>query len=308
MFSSLTTKLALKKVGLPSNALDFNFGGGDDSKKLSKSGRGRKGDVVEYGDDDASGGWTTWMSMKSIPVSVQPWFTPPPPPVPVAAECPTVGDVAPLDRDRKLTFGGGRPVLIVFLRCVGCAFAQKAFLTLRAISVKHQIACVAVSHSSQTATQKWLDLLGGAWSVEMVIDEDRAIYAAWGLGLCSVWHMFNPSSQVQGWKETGWLGEKVAGAIKRSGTNPSGNGITHTEAKGKLGRTNTADSGNSLTAGPVSGRAVKEEDEATMMGNKWQTAGAFAVDGRGTVVWGGKALKVDDVLDLDMGIKILKGY
>ena len=43
-----------------------------------------------------------------------------PPPVPVAAESPKVGDLAPLDRDRKIEFGGGRRVLVVFLRCVGC--------------------------------------------------------------------------------------------------------------------------------------------------------------------------------------------
>ncbi|KAG7122323.1 hypothetical protein HYQ44_003221 [Verticillium longisporum] len=260
-----------------------------------------------YDEGNTNGGWPAWMSMKSIPVTVQPWFTPPPPPVPVAVVCPKVGDVAPLDRDRKLIFGGGRPVLLVFLRCVGCAFAQKTFLALRAISVKHQIACVAVSHSSQAATQKWLDLMGGAWNVEVVIDEDRAIYAAWGLGLCSVWHMFNPSSQVQGWKETGWLGEKVAGAMKRPSATSRRDDITPTEAKGKLGRINTASNGRGLTQGPASARGAKDENETTMMGNKWQTAGAFAVDGRGTVVWGGKALKVDDVLDLDMGIKILKG-
>ncbi|KAM0323710.1 hypothetical protein ACHAQA_008647 [Verticillium albo-atrum] len=307
MFSSLTTKLALKKVGLPSNALDFNFGGGDDSKKLSKNNTSKKGTASDYDNENDTGGWPAWMSMKAIPVTVHPWFTPPPPPVPVAAECPKVGDLAPLDRDRKLTFGGGRPILVVFLRCVGCAFAQKTFLALRALSIKHQITCIAVSHSSQTATQKWLDLMGGAWNVEIIIDEDRAIYAAWGLGLCSVWHMFNPSSQVQGWKETGWLGEKVAGAMKRSSTNLPPDSAPPAEARGKLNRANTAGSGKNLTAAPAA-RGAKEEDEATMMGNKWQTAGAFAVDGRGTVVWGGKALKVDDVLDLDMGIKILKGY
>lgn len=59
--------------------------------------------------------------------------------------------------------------------------------------------------------------MGGAWNVQVVIDEDRAIYAAWGLGLGNVWYMFNPTTQVQGWKEKGWLGKSVADSIQRSG-------------------------------------------------------------------------------------------
>jgi hypothetical protein len=41
------------------------------------------------------------------------------------------------------------------------------------------------------------------------------------------------------------------------------------------------------------------------MGNKWQQAGAWAVDGRGRVVWGGKAARVDEVLDLEAGVRAL---
>lgn len=60
---------------------------------------------------------------------------------------------------------------------------------------------------------------------------------------------------------------------------------------------------------PRKGRGVVEETtengSLTELGSKWQEAGAFAVDGRGTVVWGGKATSADDVMDLDEGAKLL---
>lgn len=108
--------MALKKVGLNSKSFDFSGGGSTDSK--SKSGSNAGLDDVEA--ENTNGGWPAWMSMKSLPITVAPWFSPPPPPVPVA-DPPKIGDLAPLDRDRKLEFGRGRPVLVVFLRCVGCA-------------------------------------------------------------------------------------------------------------------------------------------------------------------------------------------
>lgn len=70
------------------------------------------------------------MAARNLPLTVQPWLTPNPAAVPVAASCPGIGDVAPLDRDRLLTFGGGRKVLVVFLRCVGCACKSTAPLPL----------------------------------------------------------------------------------------------------------------------------------------------------------------------------------
>lgn len=131
--------------------------------------------------------------------------------------------------------------------------------------------CIAVSHSSQQATEKWVDLLGGAGIVQVVIDEDRANYAAWGLGLGNVWYLFNPTTQVQGWKEGGWLGDKVAGAMQKKSA-----------AQSEIG-----------------------DVDITAMGNKWQEAGSFAVDGKGIVIWGGKASRADDVMGLEEGVRIL---
>lgn len=115
--------------------------------------------------------------------------------------------------------------------------------------------------------------------MQIVVDEDRALYAAWGLGLGSVWYVLNPASQVAGFKEKGWLGERVAGSLPV----PPRRGVVGGEAGGE----------------------GAENGPGTTMGNKWQQAGAWAVDGRGQVVWGGKAARVDDVMDLDAGVRAL---
>ncbi|KAM5348990.1 hypothetical protein ACJ41O_008813 [Fusarium nematophilum] len=164
----------------------------------------------------------------------------------------------------------------------GRGIAQKTFINLRTLANRYgdALTCVAVSHASPQATQKWVSLLGGAWSVRVVVDEERALYAAWGLGTGGMWYLFNPTTQVQGWKETGWLGEKVAGAIQKGETM-------------KSQRSQDEEAGDD------------DEGPSTVMGNKWQEAGAFAVDGTGTVIWGGKAARADDVMDLEFGARIL---
>lgn len=161
--------------------------------------------------------------------------------------------------------------------------AQKNFLALRDVANKTPVTCIAVSHASPAATSKWIDLMGGAWKVQVVIDEDRAIYAAWGLGLSTVWNYFNPTTQTAAWKEKGWLGSTVATSINR-----------------KMGMTNQGgmDLGSS--------GASEGEGPGTIMGNKWQQGGAFAVDERGTVVWGGKAARADEVADLEAGVRALR--
>lgn len=124
-------------------------------------------------------------------------------------------------------------------------------------------------------------MLGGAWNVQVVIDEDRAIYAAWGIGLGTVWSYFNPATQTAAWKEKGWLGASVAGAMQRQSVS------------------------SSTPTGPGVDGAAGEEGPTTVMGNKWQQAGAFGIDGRGRVIWGGKAKSADDLMDLEAGCKVL---
>jgi hypothetical protein len=69
----------------------------------------------------------------------------------------------------------------------------------------------------------------------------------------------------------------------------------------KISRTNTL-SANGNGAGVV-GSDI--DGPTTVMGNKWQESGAWAVDGRGSVVWGMKAIRADDVPDLDFGLRAL---
>jgi len=73
--------------------------------------------------------------------------------------------------------------------------AEKTFRQLAHLSNKHpEVHFVAVSHSDQSATDKWITSVGGEWSVEVIIDEIRELYAVWGLGVSSAWHVLNPWS------------------------------------------------------------------------------------------------------------------
>lgn len=109
MLSSFTTKLALKKAGIPSDILSFPT-----EKREPNKLRKNPPDPSEQ--DDSS--WGSWMSVRSLPLTVQPWLTPPPAAVSVG-RLPGIGDKAPLDKTGKLRLG--RRTLLVFLRCVGCA-------------------------------------------------------------------------------------------------------------------------------------------------------------------------------------------
>lgn len=124
--------------------------------------------------------------------------------------------------------------------------------------------------------------------MRVLVDEDRAVYAAWGLGLGSMWYVLHPASQAAGFREKGWLGATIAGSLQvrqqQRGRKKGGAG-----GEGESDGSRDADDG-----GPV-----------TTMGNKWQEAGAWAVDGRGRIVWGGKAARADDVMDLDAGVRAL---
>ncbi|TAQ86207.1 hypothetical protein B7494_g5469 [Chlorociboria aeruginascens] len=205
MFTKLTTKIALRKVGLPSNSLSF------DSTSPSSNG----GLAPPFANPFAG---------LKVPASWQAWQTPMPPPVEVAS--PPVID------------------------------AEKTFLELRRLANKHPSLCfIAVSHSSPRATEKWVAALGGAWAVRVVVDEERELYARWGLGVSSTWYVLNPWTQM---------------------------------AMAKLGKEQG-----------IWGREVDPS------GNKWQLGGAWAVDRRGVVVWGGQDERLEEGGDLVMGCKLL---
>jgi len=82
------------------------------------------------------------------------------------------------------------------------AVAEKTFLNLRAIAPSHpDVNFVAVSHSDQTSTDNWLAALPDPSkntqpNLQVIVDADRATYAAWGLGTSSIWHVLGSISGV----------------------------------------------------------------------------------------------------------------
>ncbi|OLN87554.1 hypothetical protein CCHL11_06186 [Colletotrichum chlorophyti] len=124
--------------------------------------------------------WASWMSPSKLDLS----------------NPPKAGDSAPSTNQLKFPRADGKPVVVTFLRHCGCPFAEKTFLVLRAAASKHpHIAFVAVSHSSESHTQKWVSEVGGLGDVnpiQVITNEDRSLYAKWGLGTSSFMHVLNP--------------------------------------------------------------------------------------------------------------------
>lgn len=109
----------------------------------------------------------------------------PPNRVPVSNP-PQIGKIAP-SSDRLPLPHNDAPVIVVFLRHVGCPFAEKTFLQLRMIAAAHpETHFVAVSHSSVQAMDRWVSALGGTGRVEVLVDPSRVLYGKWGLGLSGI--------------------------------------------------------------------------------------------------------------------------
>ncbi|RDL40681.1 Thioredoxin-like protein [Venustampulla echinocandica] len=108
---------------------------------------------------------------------------------------PEVGERAPTSSILQTPSTNGKPTIITFLRHCGCPFAEKTFQRFRKFAGKHtDINFVAVSHSDDEATEKWLISIGGCWEVQVVVDAGRETYAQWGLGVANTWHVLNPWS------------------------------------------------------------------------------------------------------------------
>jgi len=211
MFAKLTTKIALRKAGIPSNALAVpDFSGQPNGSK--------------DGNANAALPFANPFKDMQVPKALKSWQTPLPPPVEVA-DTPILGTRAPNSMKFRLPAEDGRSTLVVFLRHTGCPcsffqllyvllqmsiplsahsltyllapVAEKNFLELRRIANKYpQLHCVAISHASKAATDRWITQIGGAWAVKVVIDEEREVYASWGLGVSTTYHLLNPWTQV----------------------------------------------------------------------------------------------------------------
>ncbi|KAJ5249061.1 hypothetical protein N7468_000512 [Penicillium chermesinum] len=129
------------------------------------------------------------------------WFAPPqietlPPP--------QVGQPAPSTSKLALPAENGKPTIVAFLRHCGCpdAFkvAEATFIEMRTAATQHRdINFVAVSHSDQASTEKWVEAIREdeeslTDSVTVIVDADREIYAQWGLGVVSWGHLLSPTA------------------------------------------------------------------------------------------------------------------
>ncbi|PBP26613.1 hypothetical protein BUE80_DR002434 [Diplocarpon rosae] len=181
MFAKLTTKIALRKAGIPSNALSIpNYPANANNSK----------------DGNAALPFANPFKDMQVPKALKSWQTPLPPPVEVAST-PIVGATAPSSGLFRLPAEDGRSTVVVFLRHTGCPFAEKTFLELRRIANKYpDLHCVAISHASKAATDKWVSSIGGAWAVKVIMDEAREVYASWGLGVSTTYHLLNPWTQM----------------------------------------------------------------------------------------------------------------
>ena len=149
MLSSISTKIALKKIGLPTNTFDFSalektFASDDPSRQPNKL---RKDPPwLKPPPEETDSSWAGWLSAKALPLTVQPWLSPSPAAVPVG-KTPQVGDKAPQDREGKLQLHG-RKTVIAFLRCAGCACTFIGFLPSRKKKKKKKgKSCVVVNVS-----------------------------------------------------------------------------------------------------------------------------------------------------------------
>lgn len=109
----------------------------------------------------------------------------PPPPLAVAPP-PQTGEPAPV----LPTDLGARPAVVAFLRHTGCPFAEATLRQMREQSAGQPGICwVAVSHAPESATERWCSSIGGGPDeIRILIDEDRSLYAAWGLGRSNLAH------------------------------------------------------------------------------------------------------------------------
>jgi alkyl-hydroperoxide reductase/thiol specific antioxidant family protein len=115
-----------------------------------------------------------------------------PEPIPLQP-IPTIGAPAPVAPE--LIVVSGRPCVIAFLRHVGCPFAEATFRRLAPLSQAYpDVEFIAVSHATTNATAAWCGMLGGVERVRIVVDTDRTLYAAWGLGLTSAGHFLGARS------------------------------------------------------------------------------------------------------------------
>lgn len=115
---------------------------------------------------------------------------------------PRVGDPAPT---REVAGHQVGPTVLAFLRHTGCPFAEATARELTAHARSSPaVRWMAVSHATGEATRTWCDEVG-LEGLDVVVDQDRALYAAWGLGRTSLGHFM------------GWRSLRAVAGLARAG-------------------------------------------------------------------------------------------
>ncbi|KAF2794899.1 hypothetical protein K505DRAFT_324451 [Melanomma pulvis-pyrius CBS 109.77] len=197
MFSKLGTKIALQRAGLG----DVKLPSFPKSESKNADGSPSEG----FANPFANVQW-------GMPKAFSSWQAPPTPATTVR-EPPKIGDRAQSNVKLKFPAIDGRPCVVVFLRYCGCPFTEKLFLAMRALSNRHpSIHFIAISHCTPAATNEWVKKLGGAWNVDVVVDQTRELYALWGLGVSNWGHLLHPRNgynQIMLGKTQGVWGQQV---------------------------------------------------------------------------------------------------
>jgi hypothetical protein len=103
-----------------------------------------------------------------------------------------IGDPAPALVNIELL---ANTTLIVFLRHVGCPFAENTVKQVRNWSASNpDTKIIFVSHGDKISTVNWLQSIGGQGSATLIIDESRTVHGNWGLGYSGLMHFMGPAS------------------------------------------------------------------------------------------------------------------
>jgi len=99
--------------------------------------------------------------------------------------------------DNSVFAPAGGTFLLVFLRHVGCPFAEQLVKQLLAWRTVHPaLPIFLVSHGDHANTMKWLATFQAEQAFKVVIDEPRQLYGQWGLGFSKWQHFLGPKPLI----------------------------------------------------------------------------------------------------------------
>ena len=109
----------------------------------------------------------------------------------VVSTVPRLGDKVSVTRE----FACSSDVLFVFVRHIGCPFAERDIKVSNTWAAAHtDVTVVVVTHGDIAVRDAWLNVIGGVQHLHFHHDPERTLYGQFGLGYSSVWHFMGPES------------------------------------------------------------------------------------------------------------------